>query len=117
MCEAFYIEDRLPQSCGVLKWLELSEDLSRGSPEIVGIADRLVGNHLNQYLEKLGFSLLRREHLVAIGCGDEMNGFLQITGRGGGLSDCEQYTLRYHGREEAINQGGELDNERLDWVR
>jgi hypothetical protein len=47
---------------------DFSETLFWGSLKIVGVADRLVGNHPNKILEKRGFSLFCHECLLVIGC-------------------------------------------------
>jgi len=45
-----------------------SKTLFWGSLEIVGVADRLVGNYANEVLEKRGFSLVHHGCLRVIGC-------------------------------------------------
>lgn len=45
----------------------LSKGLLWGGLEVVGVADRLVGDHPNETLEERGFSLFRHECLLVIG--------------------------------------------------
>ena len=45
-----------------------SETLFWGGLEIVGVAERLVGNYPNEVLEERGFSLFRHDCLRVIGC-------------------------------------------------